>query len=1380
LEALEARVVPTVLDLSAAPGLSGRLHGAIFTGATTDNTAANGAVDPFVQLQHSGVEQGFNTTARPYHPPNDAGTDATFNHAIQRHAVPIVARGGITYYEFALGINQDSSAPLLSLDELRIYVDPSTTLSNYDPTTGELDGLMPVYDMDGGLDPQDATYVKLNSNFGANGITMFLDVPTSELGIGPSECIYIYSKFGVQNLNPGDTTGSANGGYEQWGHGDTAPLQPSGQVSVAINESSPVTSTGVNSVAENAVVYATSAVTPASGTTIPTGTVTYYFYDTSSPILGSTIPVLTWPQDVTLNGGIVPDSQNTAPLTPGSYSFIAVYGGDDTYVGTVSSIEPLTVLPAAVASFSVDAPSDAQHAGYPFNITVTARDAYNNPLTDYTGTAHFTSTDGAGILPTDYTFTPSDHGVHHFRVNLQTPGQQTVSVADTSHSAATGSASVLVDDLIPGLHFSLIPSVTSTTAGTPFSVTVTAYDANNQVATGYRGTIHFTTADHGQGVVIPTDYTFTSTDNGVHIFQPVTLVTAGPQTLSINDTSSLPNMVGASTTVTVTPSAALALSLTGFPSPVTAGTAGMFTVSAIDAYGNLATGYNGTVRFTSSDSQAGLPIVGLITNGTGSFTATLKTAGSQSLTATDVAQPSLTGTQKGIQVNPAAVSTLSVTGFPTPTTAGVPGNFVVTAHDAYGNVATSYTGTVHFVSSDIQAVLPGNTTLMSGVGTFTATFHHAGVQSLTTADTVLRSITGTQQGITVHPAAATRLSVSGFPTPQTAGVAGTFIVTALDAFGNMADSYTGTVRFSSSDAQASLPGNATIHGGTGTFSATLKTAGLQSLTATDTTTTGITGTEAGIRITPATAVHLRLSSATTATAGTGFPVTVTALDSFNNTAPGYRGTIHFTSSDASAALPPDYGFTSTDAGVYSFKATLRTVGTQSLTATDSSNGLGATPIDIVVSGAAVSRLAVAGYPSSGTAGIAGSFTVTAEDAYGNPVPSYAGTIFFSSSDAQAILPAAYTFSTADNGSHSFTATLKTAGTQSLTAMDSANKLTGTEGAISVNSAAVRQLATAFPGSTTAGVATSFTVTAEDAYGNPVTDFTSTVFFNSSDSQAVLPPAYTFSTADNGTHSFTATLKTPGTQDLAVIASDNSFSAMQSGITVTPALVSKVDLIAPNLAGMQSGLLSADTAYIAALYQTLLNRPADSTGVSHWLQLLLAGFNRQQLATAFWRSPEHRGVEVDQYYVTFLGRASDPAGRLGWVNAFLAGATEVDIMRGFLTSVEYQAAHPTDASFVMGLYSQVLGRAADSAGQAAWLLALQNGLSRQSLVQAVLTSAEADQRAVDRYYMLFLDRPADPAGEQALTNLLLSGRVSLESVGETFLASDEYFSRVATA
>ena len=72
-------------------------------------------------------------------------------------------------------------------------------------------------------------------------------------------------------------------------------------------------------------------------------------------------------------------------------------------------------------------------------------------------------------------------------------------------------------------------------------------------------------------------------------------------------------------------------------------------------------------------------------------------------------------------------------------------------------------------------------------------------------------------------------------------------------------------------------------------------------------------------------------------------------------------------------------------------------------------------------------LVLTGFPSATTAGVAASFTVTARDANGNTLTSYAGTIHFSSSDPQAVLPPDYTFTEADHGVHTFAVTLKTAG-----------------------------------------------------------------------------------------------------------------------------------------------------------------------------------------------------------------------------------------------------------------------------------------------------------------------------------------------------------------
>jgi hypothetical protein len=111
-----------------------------------------------------------------------------------------------------------------------------------------------------------------------------------------------------------------------------------------------------------------------------------------------------------------------------------------------------------------------------------------------------------------------------------------------------------------------------------------------------------------------------------------------------------------------------------------------------------------------------------------------------------------------------AATHFSVTA-PGTATAGTPFSVTVTALDASNAVVTGYTGTVHFTSSDTQAVLPPNSTLTNGVGTFSVTLKTAGAQTIAATDTVTATITGASGTITVTAAAPITLQV------KTAGTA---------------------------------------------------------------------------------------------------------------------------------------------------------------------------------------------------------------------------------------------------------------------------------------------------------------------------------------------------------------------------------------------------------------------------------------------------------------------------------------------------------------------------------------------------------------------------------------------------------------------------------
>ncbi|HET6880446.1 MAG TPA: VCBS repeat-containing protein [Pirellulales bacterium] len=393
-----------------------------------------------------------------------------------------------------------------------------------------------------------------------------------------------------------------------------------------------------------------------------------------------------------------------------------------------------------------------------------------------------------------------------------------------------------------------------------------------------------------------------------------------------------------------------------------------------------------------------------------------------------------------------AASSFSLSGFPTSTQAGRPGTFAVTALNADGTVDTAYTGTVRFNSSDGQAALPAVYTFTAadaGKHTFSGTLKTAGTQSITATDASTGTVSGSETGIGVTPASASHFAVSS-PAGSTAGNAFSVIVTALDPYNNVATGYASTVHFTSSDGLAGLPADYTFtanDAGVHTFTSavTLKTAGSQTVAATDASTGSIMGSTT-VAVSPATASTMIVTGfPSPITAGVAGSFTVTLKDAYGNVATAYTGTVRITSSDARAVLPANYTFTSGDAGKHTFSATLKTAGTQSITATDTVNAsLHGTDSGITVKPAAASKF-VLNAPASVQPGVPFSLTVTVEDAYGNIVTGYVGTVHFSSSDSQAHLPANYTFTAADNGVHTFTGVvLRKAGNQTITATDTKN------------------------------------------------------------------------------------------------------------------------------------------------------------------------------------------------------------------------------------------------------------------------------------------------------------------------------------------------------
>jgi Ca2+-binding RTX toxin-like protein len=256
-----------------------------------------------------------------------------------------------------------------------------------------------------------------------------------------------------------------------------------------------------------------------------------------------------------------------------------------------------------------------------------------------------------------------------------------------------------------------MPPVVTPGAIIPVTLTaVTMIDGQPVVDTGYTGTVAISVGGGAAGS--PQSYTFVGGDTGSHTFD-LTLDTAGTQTISVDDQQA---MISGSLTVIVDPGQLAGFSIAG-PANSTAGIATNFTINAVDAFDNPVPSFNGTVSFTSSDtnSQSKLSAPVSLSNGIGAFTANLVTAGDQEITATD-AGDALDGNVE-ISVVPAAPDQVAVT-VPSLVGANEPFSLTLTLEDQYGNTITDdpsgVATTVNFTSLPIggpELTLFGSPTL---------------------------------------------------------------------------------------------------------------------------------------------------------------------------------------------------------------------------------------------------------------------------------------------------------------------------------------------------------------------------------------------------------------------------------------------------------------------------------------------------------------------------------------------------------------------------------------------------------------------------------------------------------------------------------------------
>jgi hypothetical protein len=210
---------------------------------------------------------------------------------------------------------------------------------------------------------------------------------------------------------------------------------------------------------------------------------------------------------------------------------------------------------------------------------------------------------------------------------------------------------------------------------------------------------------------------------------------------------------------------------------------------------------------------------------------------------------------------------------------------------------------------------------------------------------------------------------------------------------------------------------------------------------------------------------------------------------------------------------------------------------------------------------------------------------------------------------------------------------------------------------------------------------------------------------------------------------------------------------------------------------------ANSIAIDSLYATMLNRPADDTGLTYYGVVLFVPFGgggRSGVINDILHSEEARTNQLRTYFQHFLGRNLDDAARLYFLNLFDQGASEEQVMAAILGSQEFQqraqslgGGTSANANFINALSRVLLNRDADSNMQNYFGNLLQN-TSASTVAQTILQSQEFRALATSQFFQTLLGRNLDDAARGFFTSLPPS--TDLDQIFTMIAQSNEFFNR----
>ncbi len=194
---------------SATITTSGGASVAYIGDSASNQSSGTGVFQPFVRLQHSPTEAGYNTNGTP-----DLDTKVgSWTHAIKLSDIPVVTISGVNYWELFNDINETNSTPYVSLNKVEAYVTSDPNLTGYPFGSSAtlayaFSGAILINDVNSGSGRADLRY-----RIPLSGITIPSDC--GYLNAACSTYFVLYSEWGTTGVSGGHNYNS-DGGFEEW------------------------------------------------------------------------------------------------------------------------------------------------------------------------------------------------------------------------------------------------------------------------------------------------------------------------------------------------------------------------------------------------------------------------------------------------------------------------------------------------------------------------------------------------------------------------------------------------------------------------------------------------------------------------------------------------------------------------------------------------------------------------------------------------------------------------------------------------------------------------------------------------------------------------------------------------------------------------------------------------------------------------------------------------------------------------------------------------------------------------------------------------------------------------------------------------------------